>query len=185
MAAAVLVVLAAVGGAVWAVKDADARVGRAEQAAAAAKREASTTADAASEPVAATTTVSSSTSTAPSGELPSGHPQVGGEQTATGLEPEAHVKAYYGAILAGKWQTAFDLQPEASKAGGSAAAFKETQKMYGMVSFEVTDRQVTTDIAVITVTQDLGANGLWKAAWTFEREGGAWIVKTRKVSMGG
>jgi hypothetical protein len=97
--------------------------------------------------------------------------------------PDAFVSAYYQAILDGKWDDAFKMQPAASQTG-SVADFQATQEMYGMTSFKIASKDIGDAEATVVVEQDLGQNGIWNATWTFTKEGGDWLVKARKVGMG-
>lgn len=102
-----------------------------------------------------------------------------------GTEPKAYVTTYYQSILDKKWETAFKMQPAASQANGTAKDFEQTQISYGMKSFKVLSATSQGDEAVVSVQQDLGTNGVWGATWTFVKSGSDWVVKERKVSMGG
>lgn len=97
--------------------------------------------------------------------------------------PDGFVSAYYQAILDGKWDDAFKMQPAASQTG-SVADFQATQEMYGMTSFKIASKDIGDTEATVVVEQDLGQNGVWNATWTFVKEGGDWLVKARKVGMG-
>lgn len=101
----------------------------------------------------------------------------------TAKTPEQHVKDYYEAILAKKWDVAFKLQPAASQAGGSVEDFQATQTSYGMTAYKVVAAKTEGDTSTVDIEQDLGANGKWGALWTFVKYNGAWVVQSRKVSM--
>jgi hypothetical protein len=103
----------------------------------------------------------------------------------SGTDPKVYVTTYYQSILDKKWETAFKMQPAASQANGTAKDFEQTQISYGMKSFKVLSSTAQGDTAVVTVQQDLGTNGVWGATWTFVKNGSDWVVKERKVSMGG
>jgi hypothetical protein len=97
--------------------------------------------------------------------------------------PEAHVKAYYQAILDKKWDVAFKMQPAASQAGGTVAEFQATQTGYGMTAFKILSATATGDTTVVDVEQNLGANGTWGVLWTFAKYNGGWVVQSRQVQM--
>jgi hypothetical protein len=140
-----------------------------------------------------------------SGGLPSGHPSIVDTSTSSpgvapssgsfdpatatrvpaGQTPRDFVSAYYQAILDKQWQKAFDMQPEASKAGQTVDGFQQTQEqMYGMKKFSIFSANTSGSQATVVAVQDLGDNGIWNATWTFAEDGGAWLVKSRAAAMG-
>jgi hypothetical protein len=104
-------------------------------------------------------------------------------KVARGSTPEAHVKAYYQAILDKKWDVAFRMQPAASQAGKTVEQFRSTQEqMYGMTAFKVLSAKAEGDSATVEVEQTLRPeNGTWIALWTFVRYNGNWVLETRAV----
>lgn len=145
----------------------------------------------------ATTTAGSSTSAPAASTTATPTTQPGmGSSTATTFDPatatkvpsgtttEAYVKKYYQSILDKQWDTAFKMQPAASQQGQSVADFQQTQEqMYGMTAFKVINSATQGDTATVEVEQTLGKNGTWGALWTFVKYNGAWVVKSRQVSM--
>lgn len=104
-------------------------------------------------------------------------------KVAEGMTPEDHVTAYYQAILDKEWETAFSMQPATSQQGTNATDFEATQTGYGMTKFTIEESVEDGDIATVTALQDLGANGMWAAQWTFEKYEGGWVVQSRAVGM--
>jgi len=104
-------------------------------------------------------------------------------QVPEDMTPEEYVAAYYQAILDQEWETAFAMQPATSQEGQTAADFQSTQEMYGMTAFAIEDAQDDGETAVVTASQDLGANGIWAAQWTFVMYDGTWVVQSRAVGM--
>lgn len=104
-------------------------------------------------------------------------------KVAEDVTPEAHVTAYYQAILDKEWEKAFAMQPATSQLGNTAVDFEATQTGYGMTSFTIEEATEEGDTATVTVRQDLGANGLWAAQWTFQKYEGGWVVQSRAVGM--
>jgi FlaG/FlaF family flagellin (archaellin) len=103
--------------------------------------------------------------------------------TATSNPGMTPSTAFDPANIDKKWDAAFKMQPAASQSG-TVADFQSTQEMYGMTAFTIfADTTGSTD-ATVVVRQDLGTNGIWNATWTFVKDGGTWLVKTRKVGMG-
>jgi len=97
--------------------------------------------------------------------------------------PEDYVAAYYQAIIDKQWDTAFAMQPATSQQGQTVADFQSTQEMYGMTSFTIEEATDDGETAVVTALQDLGANGMWAAQWTFVQYEGGWVVQARAVGM--
>ncbi|MDO9557681.1 MAG: hypothetical protein Q7J82_08940 [Coriobacteriia bacterium] len=104
-------------------------------------------------------------------------------KVAEGVTPEEHVTAYYQAILDKEFDKAFTMQPATSQMGNTAADFEATQLGYGMVSFTIEEATESGDTALVTVRQDLGANGMWAAQWTLVQYEGGWVVQSRAVGM--
>jgi hypothetical protein len=142
-----------------------------------------------SQPAAAPAAATATTEAPTSNQMPGIAPSAGAfdAKTATkvpsGVQPADYVKSYYQAILDKNWEKAFKMQPAASQANGTVADFQSTQTGYGMQSFKVASSSVKGDTAVVTVEQNLGANGNWAAQWTFVKSGNGWVVKERAVSM--
>lgn len=132
---------------------------------------------------------SSSLATPTTNQMPGIAPSAGADfdpakaTKVTAKSPEEHVKAYYEAILAKKWDVAFKLQPALSQAGGSVEDFQATQTSYGMTAYKVLSAKTEGDTSTVDIEQDLGSNGKWGALWTFVKYNGAWVVQSRKVSM--
>jgi hypothetical protein len=101
-----------------------------------------------------------------------------------GQAPQAFVSAYYQDMLDGKWADAFKMQPAASQQGQTVADFQATETSYGMTSFKLIGEKTVDATATVVIEQNLGANGIWGATWTFVKQGSTWLVKTRSVSMG-
>jgi hypothetical protein len=102
---------------------------------------------------------------------------------ADSTKPADYVSKYYQSIIDKKYDVAFKMQPAASQQG-TVADFQSTQTMYGMTKFSIFDSSVGSTDATVVVSQDLGANGVWNATWTFVKSGSDWLVKERKVGMG-
>jgi hypothetical protein len=100
-----------------------------------------------------------------------------------GVTPEEYVSQYYQAIIDKEYEKAFVMQPATSQAGNNAADFAATQTGYGMVSFKIESATEEGDTAIVSASQDLGANGMWAAQWTFVQYEGGWVVQSRAVGM--
>lgn len=101
----------------------------------------------------------------------------------SGMQPKDFVKKYYQSILGKQWATAFKMQPAASQKGQTVADFQSTQQMYGMTAFEVTGSNTQGNTAQVSVSQNLGSNGIWTALWTFQKYKSSWVVESRQVGM--
>lgn len=135
----------------------------------------------------ATTSSASTSSTANQAGMASSTSSSFDPATATkvpsGMQPKDFVKKYYQSILNKQWAAAFKMQPAASQKGGTVADFQSTQEMYGMTAFQVTGSNVQNSAAQVSVSQNLGSNGMWTAMWTFAKYKGGWVVESRQVGM--
>jgi hypothetical protein len=105
-------------------------------------------------------------------------------KVTAGVEPKAYVTTYYQSILDKKWDVAFQMQPAASKAGGDAKGFGETQTSYGWTSFTIGSATTTGDTATVVVNAVLTTTPKMSITWTFKKVGADWYVVSRQVAMG-
>lgn len=105
--------------------------------------------------------------------------------TATKVEagktPEEHVKAYFDAVVAGDYATAYKMLPAAKQADyGSESAFAEQLKSYGVTSYTIDDVTEEGGETKITATASM-PGGSFQYLWTFVKEGDTWLVKSRTL----
>lgn len=98
-----------------------------------------------------------------------------------GETPEAFVAAYFDAIIAGDFQSAFDRLPADKKASyGDVTAFTSQVQSYGMTEYtmgEVTESGEDTVVNAAAVMP----GGTFNYIWTFTKDGGSWLVKSRDL----
>lgn len=100
-----------------------------------------------------------------------------------GMTPEQAVKAYHEDVVAGKFDDAFKLLPlDKQQSYGSAAAYTEQVKAYGITSYEIGKAVSTADSYEVAATQVTPQMPI-TYTWTFKKVGGQWYVASRV--MGG
>jgi hypothetical protein len=105
--------------------------------------------------------------------------------TATKVEagkgPEDHVKAYFDAVVAGDYTTAFAMLPTSKQAEyGTEQAFSDQLKSYGIESYTIDDVAETDTESQVTASASM-AGGAFQYLWTFVKEGDSWLVKSRTL----
>lgn len=98
-----------------------------------------------------------------------------------GTSPEDFVAAYYDAILAGDWETAYAAQP-AHKMTGSVADFQAQIEGYGVVSYTVTGSSEQGEQYLVEVDQETGSYGTFTNQWVFMKADGGWVVQDKAVT---
>jgi hypothetical protein len=99
--------------------------------------------------------------------------------------PQAHVKAYYDAVVKSDWKTGFALLPQANKAQSPESQWAQTQQGYGIKSYKIVNVQEQGTKATVTVSMSTASYGDFSNQWTFEKVGGQWYVAGKKTMMGG
>lgn len=97
-----------------------------------------------------------------------------------GETPEQHVTAYFEAVLAGDFQTAYDRLPADKKAAQDVAAFGEQLKAYGVQSYRIDSATEEGEEAQVTATASM-AGGEFQYLWTFVKDGDGWLLKSRTL----
>ncbi len=130
------------------------------------------------------TTPSAETPATPTGGMP---PATTGEfdpatatKVASGVTPEQHVKDYFEAVLKGDYAKAYDLLPADKKVAQDEASFAEQLKGYGITAYTIDDVSQTDTEAKVTATATM-AGGSFQYLWTFVKDGGTWVVKSRTL----
>ncbi len=97
-----------------------------------------------------------------------------------GETPEQYVVAYFDAVVAGDFQTAYDRLPADKKAAQDAAAFSEQLKGYGVTSYTIDSSVEEGEEAKVTATATM-PGGDFQYLWTFVKDGNGWLVKSRTL----
>lgn len=98
-----------------------------------------------------------------------------------GLTPEQHVSAYFDAVIAGDYATAYKMLPTAKQAEyGDEAAFSSQLAGYGITSYTIDSVVENGDETEVTATASM-AGGSFSYLWTFVKDGDKWLVKSRTL----
>jgi uncharacterized protein YxeA len=97
-----------------------------------------------------------------------------------GETPEQYVIAYFDAVVAGDFQTAYDRLPTDKKAAQDQASFGEQLKGYGVSEYTIDSAVEEGDEAKVTATASM-AGGQFQYLWTFVKDGDGWLVKSRTL----
>ncbi|MDO8880446.1 MAG: hypothetical protein Q7W44_06570 [Coriobacteriia bacterium] len=135
-------------------------------------------------------TVTASTDTAATAGAPSGMPGATAPAvefdpaTATtvpaGETPEAYVVAYFDAIVAGDYATAYGRLPTDKKASSTEQQFADQLTGYGVTEYTIDDVTEADGEAQVLATASM-AGGQFQYLWTFVAEGDGWLVKSRTL----
>ncbi|NTU72309.1 MAG: hypothetical protein HGB10_10910 [Coriobacteriia bacterium] len=129
----------------------------------------------------------------PMGAAPSGAPAATGEpvafdaKTATkvpgGTTPEAFVKAYNEAVIAGKFEEAYKMLPvDKQKSYGDVASYTSQVKQYGITGYKMGKPVESGDTVSVAAVQENPAMPI-TYTWNFKKVGDTWFVESRV--MGG
>ncbi|MDO8846927.1 MAG: hypothetical protein Q7W51_00865 [Coriobacteriia bacterium] len=98
-----------------------------------------------------------------------------------GVTPEQHVTAYFDAVLAGDYTTAFKMLPTSKQAEyGDEAAFASQLTGYGITSFTIDSTVENGEETEVTATAAM-PGGNFSYLWTFVKDGDNWLVKSRTL----
>lgn len=98
-----------------------------------------------------------------------------------GLSPEQHVSAYFDAVVAGDYATAYKMLPTAKQAEyGDEAAFSAQLTGYGITSYTIDGVVENGEETEVTATASM-AGGSFSYLWTFVKDGDDWLVKSRTL----
>ena len=104
-------------------------------------------------------------------------------QVPAGMTPEQLVKAYNENIKAGKFDEAYKMLPlEKQQSYGTAKAYTEQVKAYGITGYEMGKPVTSADAVEIAATQVTPQMPI-TYTWKFKKVGGQWFVASRV--MGG
>lgn len=97
-----------------------------------------------------------------------------------GETPEQYVIAYFDAVVAGDFQTAYDRLPTDKKAVQDVASFSDQLTGYGVSAYTIDSAVEQGDEAQVTATATM-AGGSFQYLWTFVKDGDGWLVKSRTL----
>jgi len=98
-----------------------------------------------------------------------------------GLTPEQHVSAYFDAVLAADYSTAFKMLPTSKQAEyGDEAAFASQLTGYGITAYTIDSVVENGDETEVTATATM-PGGNFSYLWTFVKDGDNWLVKSRTL----
>jgi len=101
-----------------------------------------------------------------------------------GTELKDYCEQYYAAWKNGDFQTAYEMQPLQKKEKNDVNGFTQSLQSYGMVAYTVGEPQIDDNICALSVSLDLGQNGIWKTDWTFiKNDKGQWTVQDSRTGM--
>lgn len=98
-------------------------------------------------------------------------------------DPNAHLKAYHDAVVAKKFDTAYEMLPlSMQQRYGDAKSFAEQVAGYGITEYSLGTATTQGDVMTVAATQNTPQMPI-TYTWTFTKSGGAWYCTDRK--MGG
>ncbi len=102
-------------------------------------------------------------------------------KVAAGQTPEQHVSAYFDAVVAADYTTAFALLPTSKQASyGDEAAFTSQLTGYGITAYTIDSATEEGDTAEVLATATM-PGGAFQYLWTFVKDGDSWLVKSREL----
>jgi hypothetical protein len=102
---------------------------------------------------------------------------------ASGMTPEQALKAYNEAIMANKFDKAYELLPLAQKTSyGTPDAMGTQIKQYGITGYKIGKPVTNGSDVTIVAEQDTPAMNI-TYTWTYTKVDGQWFLKSR--TMGG
>jgi hypothetical protein len=100
-----------------------------------------------------------------------------------GMKPDAFVKAYNEAVVAGKYDVAYKMLPlDKQKSYGDVASYTSQLKQYGITGYKMGTPQESGDTFSIAAVQENPAMPI-TYTWNFKKVSGTWYVESRV--MGG
>lgn len=97
--------------------------------------------------------------------------------------PEEHVREYFDAYKAQRYDEAYDLQPAINKAKQTKEEFSQLRSGFPISDYKVLPVRQQGDQEIIDVEYDLGQNGVWITSWLFKKEDSKWIAQEYQVQM--
>jgi|GEM_PF-4969885 len=98
------------------------------------------------------------------------------------VTPEMWVTAYYEAIVAQDWQTAWEHLPADKQVAQTAAQLGEQLLEYGVTDWRLLDSEDANGVLVIQ-TKQMTEYGIFINGWTFVRaDDDTWILRNKAVT---
>lgn len=126
------------------------------------------------------TTGTNGTSTTPAATTPAPFDPATATKVPAGETPEQYVTAYFDAVVAAEYQTAYDRLPADKKAAQDAAAFGEQLAGYGFTGYKIDSAVEEGEEFKVTATATT-SGGEFQYLWTFVKDGDGWLVKSRTL----
>jgi hypothetical protein len=106
-----------------------------------------------------------------------------GEQTmvAEGKTPEEHVAAYFDAVVAKDYATAFALQPADKIAGRTVESYQADVEGYGISAYTILGSGEQQGYTQVTASVTTAAIGEVKYVWSFQETAEGWVVVARDL----
>lgn len=106
-----------------------------------------------------------------------------------GETPDRHIKKYYDAYKAKKWEEAYELLPAVSKAKETVDQFKQSRSQMMITDYSIGLPVETQEggVDLVKIPVDIKSSGMeFTTTWIFEKQkDGSLIVKQTQTSMGG
>ncbi|MCL2332011.1 MAG: hypothetical protein FWC54_00795 [Actinomycetia bacterium] len=96
--------------------------------------------------------------------------------------PAAFVEAYYKASAAGDYQSAYQYLPAAKKQSQSEADFATQLKGYGITGYKMGATNESDVNMTVEADQVTAAYGTFTSIWTFVKQDGVWLLKSKAVT---
>jgi len=102
-------------------------------------------------------------------------------QVASGQTPQQHVEAYFDAVVAGDYATAYEMLPTSKKDSyGGIDAFSSQLTGYGITGYTIDSTTEEGDETQVLATATM-AGGEFQYLWTFVKVDDVWLVKSRTL----
>lgn len=102
-------------------------------------------------------------------------------KVASGQTPEEHVGAYFDAVVAGDYETAFEMLPADKKESyGGIDAFAAQLQGYGITAYSIDSTTEEGDETQVLATATM-EGGDFQYLWIFVKSGDDWLLKSRTL----
>ncbi len=120
---------------------------------------------------------------APAGVAPAEVDPNSATKVTEGTDPGDFTSEYYELVLAGDYETAFDMQPADRQAGTTVADFQAQLEGYGITGYELVSAVEEGEQYTVVIDQITGF-GTFENTWVFTSDGeGGWFVASKEVSQ--
>ncbi len=101
-------------------------------------------------------------------------------QVPAGETPQAHVEAYFSAIVAEDYAAAYDRLPADKKAAQDVASYGNQLSGYGINDFSIDNVKEDGESSEVLASA-IAPGGSFQYLWTFVKDGDTWLVKSRTM----